>query len=335
LHAVTGETFTATNESNPVNGAGVIAGYVVGHENDQREAAVFDTRTSTVRHLGSLVAGLNSQASDVNIRGDVVGSAYVSANVTHAFVVRAGSSTMTVLGPTDPQTDSDASSINDHGVVAGVVQGPGTPFPNNYAVTWTLGAGSGFTTFELGKTVGSTQSGAGIVNNGGYILFTRTDKRVYWGFVWIPEHHYALQIKPLPGDDNVRMNDMNDAGFAVGWSFESKKGVARPILWNSQTQTTQLLPDVPDSVGTVPAAINAHGTIVGNAVVEKGATGWTAPVVWTGFGATVATLPTGSNPSANVFGINVYGLVVGHLGEGGQTEGTETWKPSPPKTATR
>jgi uncharacterized membrane protein len=326
LTAPAGETFTATDSANPVNGAGLVAGYVGDPRTGVLEAAVFDTRTSSVRRLGSLVPGRGSFARDVNIRGDVVGSAGVSANVDHAFVVRAGTTKMIDLGPADPAVRSDAFSVNDHGEVAGWLDDSASSNPKRYAVTWTPGAGTTYTTVNIGRAVGSTASRATAVNNGGYVLFSRSDKGVTWSFVWIPEHHYALQIRALPGDDDIFMEDMNDAGVAVGTSSARKNDVTTPVLWDSQSQTLHRL-SYRQGTTTRPVSINAHSTVVGNEVTVKGEDLTIRPVVWSGPGADVAYLPFTSGLGANAFGINVFGLVVGADGSQGEVGTSVVWKP--------
>ncbi|WP_375431583.1 hypothetical protein [uncultured Friedmanniella sp.] len=330
LHAVTGEFFAPSDRGNPVNGAGLVAGYVF-NSRDPAEAAVFDTRTSTVRKFGYLnYSPITSDshysvATDVNIRGDVVGTSSFGDGSDHAFVVPAGSDQLIDLGVDGgTEIDSGANAVNDRGVIAGY-QDVGL---STVAVTWTLHPDAAPTRADIGTAIGSMSSVAISLNNAGYVLVARWDTGYNRNIVWFPRQRYAMPIKPLPGDDTTLFSDINSAGYAVGTSSKQGTPDDHAMLWSSKTRTSQRLP-VP-GVRADPVAINDRGEIIGNEYpLTSDTSNHSRPVIWGPYGSSARYLATGSSTDIIASGINVYGQVVGQNGRFGIT-----WVPSTTATTT-
>lgn len=126
-------------------------------------AAIFDTHTGQTTVLGSLGGvtsfGFSSTATSVNSDGEAVGMAMVNSTNYHAFLYSGG--VMTDIG-TLGGTVSEATSINDAGMIAGHASTDGTS--QTHAFLYNGGVMTDINPF------GSSQSYGRDINNQGQVI---------------------------------------------------------------------------------------------------------------------------------------------------------------------
>ena len=216
--------------------------------------------------------GNQSVANAINDAGVIVGWAETSLNVRHAFQWSGG--VMADIHPGNDEDSSDASDINNAGVIVGAERLPNS----NYwrALKWEPG---GAPPMHLG-TLGD-ENGAEAVNDlsqiSGYFSFATSSLS---GFLWLPDPAYGLPagMNNL-GVDAGSAHSINDSGQVIG----SGSGTA-PYLWQAGilTPLANLLP--PGSGWTISnaAAINDKGQIVGAGMYQGKLHGYMlTPVPWT------------------------------------------------------
>jgi probable HAF family extracellular repeat protein len=116
-------------------------------------------QNGAVQDLGTL-GGAVAAASDVNLRGDIVGYSQTATGASHAFLWRAGA--MTDLGALDGMTQSSAASINDAGQIVGTSN---TQTGESRGFVWDDGVMT-----ALEPLPGYLYSSADAITNGGQIL---------------------------------------------------------------------------------------------------------------------------------------------------------------------
>lgn len=220
--------------------------------------------------VGSLAgAGTQSEATDINDRGVVVGaSAVPGTQATHAFVMNpdAGGGRLTDITPSEARS-TRAEAVNRFGVVAGTlgsVPGAGLPEP----------------------------------------------------FVW--RSRTGLEVLPLPpGAAGAQAVDINDAGTVLVVGTDST-GVGLPVgsyLWDPAARTYTALPTTgPSGTGPVPIArtLNERGGVAGGLVSPVSEQAWQhTATVWEPGTLVPHTLSSGGTTDAFATDRNEKGMIVG------------------------
>jgi probable HAF family extracellular repeat protein len=142
--------------------------------------AVFLLSTgATIRDLGSFPGGGLSSASAINEHGRVVGYAFNAAGVQRAVLFDGTGSVIEIPTPVVPGSITEATDINDVGVVVGRM---GTPWVSSRPFVWS--GGSAVT--DIGGS-GSTPSHAFGINNAKEIVGQRNSagwRAVKWQPGW-------------------------------------------------------------------------------------------------------------------------------------------------------
>ncbi len=252
-----------------VNNSGLVVGigYLVPRLSafEPRHAFAW-TESTGMLDLGTL-GGRDSQATDVNDDGQVVGWSYTVGSVVscppgpcirHAFLWTAtdGMVSLGTLGG----TDSEATAVNAHGSVVGS--------SNGHAFLWTAADGM----VDLGTLDGAiTDASALDINDHGQVVGSVrmvTDPAVFVSraFVWTPAEGMVL-LPPLPGYASSQAWFVNNSGHVIGISCltENNKGCGtarRATMWV-----------VPVGTGdTTPPTLILPATIVVDATSPAGAT---------------------------------------------------------------
>lgn len=194
-------------------------GQVVGTANNMDgsgnilQTAVLWDRGQPV-NLGALHSGWNSEASDVNIWGVVVGASGVPSGVSveNTPVVWYGG-TVHALPLLPGQSSGQAEEINALGVIAGYQYST----TNSIPCLWYWN-GTGYTAVNLGTLGGQFGATYGINNLSQAVGYTLYPGNLHGpGFLW--DHQHGLQALPLlpPDTDGFAFN-INDFGQIVGES---------------------------------------------------------------------------------------------------------------------
>lgn len=290
----------------------------------------------TVTDLGTLDAvpsGVDSTASAISNRGDVVGESKTSNGETHAFFWRDG--LMIDLG-TLGGVHSRASDINDRGQVVGTST---TNTGDSHAFLWMDGVMQ-----DLGAMAGANSAATAINNRGqvvGWFIGPGMSDLPH-GFLW--EGGEWADLGTLPGGCCTEPRDINARGQVVGSTNVGPEQHA--FMWESGQMTDlgtlggdtsiayginnrgQIVGET--SIGPIPSAhhafvwedgvmtdlgsgtqsatgINEQGTIVGN--TPERTTG-VRGLVWDG--RVMTELPTLGGPWGAAAAINDRGQVVGY-----------------------
>ncbi|ADG72987.1 extracellular repeat protein, HAF family [Cellulomonas flavigena DSM 20109] len=245
----------------------------------------------TVQDLGTL-GGVSSGATDVNERGQVVGTSLVANGDRHAFLWERG--VMRDLGTLDG-LDSYAEAVNDRGqVVGGATDGTGVLRP----FLWERGVMR-----ELPAPAGAWSS-AVLVNQRGQV--------VIWAALGDQSHHYLwdrgrITELRVPGTDAwISPTDINDKGWVTGSVVLAPDPVGRAVLWRDG-EVVLLGSPVPPGDGSYArgAALNEAGQVaatlpaVGDSEVAA---------LWQDGGWTLLGSLGGSSDARDV---NEHGTVVG------------------------
>ena len=314
--------FFPSSSGNPVNSAGVVAG-LVSPGPGPFHAALYDTQRSTARLLDER-GGTFSQAQDVDVHGDAVGTIHlddleVLDGRARAFFFRARTGQVRFLGPRGRDRVQTAVALNDRGVVVGSGYRDGVLGSPSRALVW-YPHGRSSRRLELGRRLGLADSSSVDVTNSGAVLVAAREDGVERGLLWLPWKRVALPVTPLPGDQSVRVSGLNDSGTVVGLSYpRGLPGAGRPFVWDATTRVTRELAPVEGALSQ-PRAVNAAGTVVGDTASSLGED---RVVLWRADG-TVQALPWLASRTGGVLGINRLGQAVGWIGEQ-----TTTWRPTP------
>lgn len=255
-----------------------------------------------MRDLGALPGGIESTATGINNRGQIV--LYSEAINCRGLCSRAAlweKGTLTDLGALGrPAIPSD---INDRGQVVGVSHLGQDFISPRRAVLWESQGGL----IDLGTLPGDNQSEAHAINNRGQIIGISWNQ-VFSGrpFLWTDG-----VMTELPGLSDAL--DINDRGQIVG--AVRAGGRFTPVVWENGTMTPLPLP--PGSWSILNAAINARGQVVGTLVTTSATTPtheFRIAVLWQN--GTVIVLPTLSpTGQAQAADINNRGEIVGDSGQ--------------------
>lgn len=236
------------------------------------------------RDLGTLPGGLNSAATGINDRGQVVGDSDITTVLGtvnqfldfHAFVWQDGR--MRDLGTLRSGHASTGNGINILGDVTGASQVDITVPPNwlasghhsppFHAYLWNgrkmtdLHPSSGNWGDEtIGVAINNLDQIAGIV----YMPDDKTMHAALWN------HGVMRDLGVLPGDTISEAWGINDFGAVVGFSYNRDTYIERPVLW-AGGKTFDLSTMVPADSDLIPEeadAINIWGQIAGAAYSQS------------------------------------------------------------------
>lgn len=263
--------------------------------------------------LGTL-GGDSSEASGINLLGDVVGTSVLANGKPHAFLYRVGR--MVDLGTLTGGTESYATAIADSGVIVGYGGINDSPYNTEFkhqGFVWQDGAmgsvGSLFCYCTPSKHYGISRARA--VNNAGIVVGSTQAN----GF-GTPTHAFRLQKNRLedigvdPGTDWIAsglqsvawaINDLGEiAGVFDGQAFLMRDGVR------------QKLGVPPGFASSEGRAVNGKGQVAGISVT---ATGTTQGFVWD-LGTMRGLAPWPGDVSSEARALNIDGDVVGRSGNG-------------------
>ena len=301
--------FEASETGNPVNGAGLVAGHVT--VDGSARAALFNTRSGNVYELDGLPAGCDTYALDVNEQTHVVG--YQECSVAGSAVAFLWTS------PRVPVRYLDASpgaftlpvAMNDHDLVVGAYGAP-VPggAPTDHGTEGFLWSPSSPEISLMGD-LGGGETSPSAVNNGGYVTGSSANRRSQrLPFLWLPDQKKLIALRVPDGWRNAAGDAINDRGFIVG--TETRSDDTLVFVWSPVTTSMSPLPAPPGAL-VIPRAINDGGVVVGQVGTYDGVGDEGEGVVWETCGGPVHVLPraAGSIGSFGVFGINVYGRIVG------------------------
>jgi len=168
----------------------------------------------TVRDLGTL-GGWSSQATAVNVSGEVAGTSTRPDGTTHAFLWRRGR--MTDLGSLGGWY-SGALAINDRGQVLGSSITPGGTM---HGFLWTRGR-----MVDLGASLGAPLSGGGGLAVNGHGIVVGNAATAWQAVVWIKGVAAAL---PTLGA-GCQTRAISDRDVIVGTCYTST-GMPHAVVW--------------------------------------------------------------------------------------------------------
>lgn len=255
----------------------------------------------TIIDIGTL-GGSQSQAADLNIAVEIVGSSTISdGSSLSAFLWREGS----IL----PLTASDAISsralaINDSGQVVGTVISGTDDAPRQWPALW---AGDLVTKLA---TISATAGTARAINNEGLIAGNSIVANEDENHLLLWQGESLTKSIPISGGVGWA-NAVNDAGQLVGTIVEGPDS-SRAFLWQADSFT-----NLGTLGGTSSAAndINEQGQIVGSASVSGDLS--SHAFLWEeGLMVDLGTFEEGG--ASNAEAINNLGMIVGEAELGGE-----------------
>jgi probable HAF family extracellular repeat protein len=225
------------------------------------------------RYNVNVVAVAGSDASDINLAGQVVGQ-YYGGGATHAFMHSGGA--MLDLGTLGGGLAS-ASAINDNGQVVGVSR---NLFGEEHAFSYLLGSMT-----DLG-TLGGWYSNAAGLNLAGTIVgnsLTPSGTAGEYGVAFMRDSGGMVNLGTFPGPEDYqrsRASAINTLGHVVGTSSTTDSG---PTEWpeHAFVYANGVMQDLGTLGGVYSSAeaINDSGVIVGKSstLIDPGNIGHTVP----------------------------------------------------------
>jgi len=279
LGALPGNNSSAVFE---VNGSGVGVGMsetaTIDHYTGWPADNAVMFKDGQVINLGTLSGGYESQANDINNRGQASGFAsngipdpysfFGWGTQSRSFIWQNGvmKDIGTLGGP-----DAVSTTLNARGQITGQsfttsTANAATGMPTLDPFLWENGQMR-----DLGS-LGGTVGFANWLNNAGDVVGTSdlAGDQTFHPFLW--DGRRMLDLGTLGGDFGSA-NWVNDAGDVVGWATPPGDSTAHAVLWKRGVITD--LTGVGSSQCTVAAAINARDQIVGSTCSESDALLWT------------------------------------------------------------
>ena len=221
-------------------------------------------------HMSALptLGGNNGQASDINSRGQIAGTADTTFTDSGC---RPHHTTLPVLweeGKAEPlptvgnDPDGFAFAINDQGQAVGY---SGTCTQAIHAVLWENG-----TAFPL-PDIGGGAIGQGINNQGQIVgIIGSPDGATEYAALW--QNGALTNLNTLPGDFAAIATGINNRGQVVGSTFDSGFNWAHTFIWQNRVMTdlNTLFPADSNLFATMANKINDRGQISGMATVLSG-----------------------------------------------------------------
>jgi probable HAF family extracellular repeat protein len=247
-----------------------------------------------IQDIGTF-GGPNSHAFSINGNGQVVGSAQIDHQVTHAFLwdQLGGMRDLGTLGG----LRSVARAINDSGQVIGessISTGEANS-ESERAFLWSKESGM----TNLGHSFESS-SRAVAINNRGVVIGQRQRGHGVCGFVWSREGETSDIVGP--NGRNFYPCAINDDGLVVG-EGEASDGKRRTFTWTLEQGLSQIA--VPD--GFHPSDIDAYGNVLGNVHSQP----WQQPGIYDAVRERYFELPSAYNHQTSVKAINQKGVIIG------------------------
>lgn len=258
-----------------------------------------------VTGLNPIAGFVQSEATSINDRGDIVGSSFPQTINWNGTATRWTAGRPSSLGRVKNGTFSSADSINKTGFVVGTGD---SGRPNAVAYSKTGG---------VFLTKGANNSFAIFVDDAGLIygnLLKGFDSN-FLPVVWRPnpkkigEYTYSELVHFDSAGLQAEANLLaaNNMGEAVGYAFDSQLGQV-PVLWDESSRVGIQLPGQPSSL---PLGINDNGVIVGMGMTPN--SHFTA-IVWSPSPELALTeLPLFAGETAgSASGINNAGTIIGY-----------------------
>ena len=194
--------------------------------------------------------------------------------------------------------ESSGVGINNLGDVVGSAD----VLPNG----WQHGFFGGKPLMDVGAPADFPQSHLDAVSDYGQAIgWANNDFSDVDGLAYLWENHAWTPLGVLPGLENSRPTDINNAGQIVGWSYGG--GYSRAWIW----QDGELTPLPTPQYVSIAHAINESGTLIVGGVNADGVIGRLHAAVWSGDEVTLIGSLTGSHSSSVAVGVNDNGYVVG------------------------
>ena len=279
-----------------LNNVGDIAGRAGSVIDGKLKATVWDRSNFKAKHIGALLGGDYSSASDVNDAGEVVGVSNTgSAVVPFLWTVKGDPTRIPLLrGDTCGQATAMNKSghvvgyssgsngaraflwrrnlgLSDLGVLPGGSHSTASDVNDANEVVGTSGSSNGERAVlwtkagnirNLGTLPGDWASEAVAINNSGEVVGSSKGPGGTRAFVWSREGGMQ-ELGILPGRDSSRAMDINDSGEVVG---SSANGMGeRAFIWTKQGGMADLNSPASAALGFVfieAHAINARGQII-------------------------------------------------------------------------
>jgi probable HAF family extracellular repeat protein len=271
--------------------------YIVGHGFFPFGApfrAFVMNRERKIRHLETL-GGSCSHAFAINERNEIVGSAQVDGQETHATLwdEARGVRDLGTLGG----ISAVARDINNFGQVVGASHvNPGQPAPRyERAFLWSEDGGM----TNLGQPFEGWSRAVGI-NDHGIVLGCRQLGPAVLGFIWSRERGFVDIVGW--GGRSFYPCAINGDGLVVG-EGDDHDGKRRAFSWTLKGGLKQIA--VPDEFH--PSDVDAHGNILGNVHSRP----WPRPGFYSTVKGKYFELPLAYNHQTSAKAINNKGVIIG------------------------
>jgi probable HAF family extracellular repeat protein len=254
-----------------INEAGRVAGTRGIRHGEMVHDHAFVWYKGTTADLAERPGG-GSLASDINNRGQVVGTSPTSGDPESGFphAVLWDRSDIVDLGalPGAVYSESRAYAINERGQVAGV-SSSAIDFGNDHAVVWERGV-----IRDLGAPPGGASSAFGINDRGDAVGSSQGYDAYPRATLWTKGT--VTDVGLIPGADYSLAIDINNRGQVVGESGRANYSEwTHAFTWERGVMTD--LGTLPGGLHSSATGINAAGQVVGSSDDDKGET---HAVIW-------------------------------------------------------
>lgn len=216
------------------------------------------------------LGGNNGQASAINDRGQIVGTAETAAT---SAVCSPRLTSLPVLwenGKPDPlptvdeDTDGEAFWINDLGEAVGQTYNCSQSV--SHAVSWTgHGTASALPDYGTGAVAFGNNDRGQIVG-----VVGSPDNSTEYAAIW--QNGKLTSYKPLPGDFGATASGNNNRGVVVGSTFDATFNWSHAVVWRDgvMTDLNTLIASGSNLYLTMANKINERGQISAMAIVRSG-----------------------------------------------------------------